>query len=163
MLSRTTGVRTKRRCAYCLGPFVPGRADHWLCCGSCRQATSAAVAVEAAADVTPGWARRDTVASDRRAATGFGGMTGREGYRGDLRVRAWRLGELVSRVQLEAVAEWTDPAEVFDGAILEAAVQRFGAPVDAGRGVAWCAAETLETFRRTSLVGLETEEVRSDS
>jgi hypothetical protein len=105
--------------------------------------------VEGAADVAPAWARRDTVASDRRAATGFGGMTGREGYRGDLRVRAWRLGELVSRAQLEAVAEWADPAEVLEAQVVADAIARWGGIAEAGRAVAWCATETLETFRRT--------------
>lgn len=73
-----------RPCAYCLGWYRPARAHAVTCSGACRQARSVALRTEE--PLTPPW-RAETWSADRAAATGWGGLTPREQYAADVRVR----------------------------------------------------------------------------
>lgn len=72
-------------CVYCTGTFVAVDPTAMTCCGACRQAVSAALKKD---DVDPPSIRRETWSKHRRAATGYGLITRRAAYEGDLRVRA---------------------------------------------------------------------------
>ncbi len=78
-------VTQRCACAYCDQPYEPERSTSRYCSGDCRVRAHRALH---ARELEPVSLRRDAMSHERRRAVGYGLLTRREQYEGDLRVRA---------------------------------------------------------------------------
>lgn len=74
-----------RRCDYCDQAYEPERSTSRYCSGDCRMRAHRALR---AVELEPPSLRSDAMSHQRRQAVGYGLLTRREQYEGDLRVRA---------------------------------------------------------------------------